>query len=453
MTISLQITGYTYIGDGTSVNFAFGAKFKNASDLKVYVNGVLLASGYSVSGADNPLGGTVTFTVAPLTGVTIYIKRSTPAVQNQAYIDNVTIFGATIEPGLDYLTVLAQDTARDAADALLQAQNTSAQLAANNVQPVELGVSGGLLSWRRVGTVTWNALVGWTITSSYISDFTAAVNALIATAIAALGSVATLAANVFTGDQTINTASGGNVISKNSTAPGVATQSSGGWLANMFSSTSVIRTFASITAVITTATNAAEAGYISIKTIVAGALTEAFRIGGGLYTPGVTGGDPGAGWINVTNGFKINNVALPTSSGGRTLIGTITATGAATAALTTGTWTGYRGLVLEVDSITLSSAVNVFLELTNDGGTTWSTGVGLSNAIAATPLRGVYTVENLQSANTSAAVISGTLFNGSTALTPAAAVTSNIAGPFNGVRWRGASGTWTAMNTRVYGVL
>lgn len=121
---------------------------------------------------------------------------------------------------------------------------------------------------------------------------------------------ATLASNTFTGDQTVAALVGGNYISSNTTNPGVAAQNNGGWIAQALSSTGVSRTFASITSVITSAVNAAEAGYTSIKSIGAGALVEALRIGLGIYTPTATGGDPGAGFINVSGGYKVNNVPL-----------------------------------------------------------------------------------------------------------------------------------------------
>jgi len=64
----------TYEGNGSSVLFAIPFTFSTASEIAVYLNGVL-AEGVTVYDAGNPFGGTVTFATAPAPGDIIRIRR------------------------------------------------------------------------------------------------------------------------------------------------------------------------------------------------------------------------------------------------------------------------------------------------------------------------------------------------------------------------------------------
>lgn len=66
------------------------------------------------------------------------------------------------------------------------------------------------------------------------------------------------------------------------------------------SDTAALVTYAKIKAIITDATNGSEDAKLALQTIVAGTLATRFNIGAGLWAEGVTGGDPGAGKLNVT---------------------------------------------------------------------------------------------------------------------------------------------------------
>jgi hypothetical protein len=78
MTVAVQ-TPYTQAtGNGVTVTFPFAFLVADQADLKVTVNGVLLANlaGYTVSGIGNQSGGSVSFTSAPASGATILMERS-----------------------------------------------------------------------------------------------------------------------------------------------------------------------------------------------------------------------------------------------------------------------------------------------------------------------------------------------------------------------------------------
>jgi hypothetical protein len=69
-----------YTANGSQTVFTVPFLFFANSDLKVYLNGVLRAitTHYTVAGALNESGGTVTFLVAPANGVTVLIVRDLP---------------------------------------------------------------------------------------------------------------------------------------------------------------------------------------------------------------------------------------------------------------------------------------------------------------------------------------------------------------------------------------
>jgi hypothetical protein len=68
-----------------------------------------LGTDYSLTGAGNPLGGTVTFNTAPASGHKILILRDTPLTQEVDYVANDAFPAETHEQALDKLTMLAQE--------------------------------------------------------------------------------------------------------------------------------------------------------------------------------------------------------------------------------------------------------------------------------------------------------------------------------------------------------
>ena len=87
MTFSTANNKATYTGNGVTVAFSFPYLFKDNDHLKVYLDGVLSGSGYSITGAGNPAGGTVTFSTAPANGVSVVLLRQVPYVQETDIVD------------------------------------------------------------------------------------------------------------------------------------------------------------------------------------------------------------------------------------------------------------------------------------------------------------------------------------------------------------------------------
>ena len=150
---------------------------------------------------------------------------------------------------------------------------------------------------------------------------------------------------------------------------------------------------------------------------------------------------------------------------GMTLIGTLSTTGASTSSLTSGTWTGFRKIILEVNNLSAGAgSVEFSLRITNNGGTNWSTGTTNEVIVASSDMasagsgngpRGVIELTNTQS--TANGGIRGFVILGSgNTLTPYASMPRmlcfNVVGPINGLRIQTGSDSIDEISIPVYGV-
>lgn len=116
MTITnTTLSSPTYNGNGATTAFATGFQFLDNSHLRVTVtsaSGVesvkTITTDYTVSGAGNPAGGTVTFLVAPASGEKVNITSNVPYTQTTDYLEGGSFSAATHEDALDKLTKISQ---------------------------------------------------------------------------------------------------------------------------------------------------------------------------------------------------------------------------------------------------------------------------------------------------------------------------------------------------------
>lgn len=123
MTISSDIASASYTGNGVTQIFPVPFYFLVNTDLKVsqksaatgLVSVLTLNSAYTVSGAGNEAGGSITILTAPASGDQIFVERDVDAVQETAYPENGIFPAASHEQALDRLTMLVQqlETADD----------------------------------------------------------------------------------------------------------------------------------------------------------------------------------------------------------------------------------------------------------------------------------------------------------------------------------------------------
>ena len=115
MTVSSTTSKVSYSGNGSTVAFTVTFYFLASSDIKVLVrsaNGTevvkTLGTDYTVTGAGDPAGGTVTFGTAPASGQTVVLARSVPLTQVTDYTPNDPFPAETHERALDKLTQVTQ---------------------------------------------------------------------------------------------------------------------------------------------------------------------------------------------------------------------------------------------------------------------------------------------------------------------------------------------------------
>lgn len=115
MTVSSQTSRVSYAGNGSTKAFAVSFYFLADSHLKVILRAAdgsetikTLTTDYTVSGAGNPSGGTVTMGTAPAAGTTLVIVRNVPLIQETDYQANDPFPAESHERALDKLTMAMQ---------------------------------------------------------------------------------------------------------------------------------------------------------------------------------------------------------------------------------------------------------------------------------------------------------------------------------------------------------
>jgi hypothetical protein len=121
MTISTTSSRISYNGNGVTTIFAFPYRFLANGDLvvvEVSAAGVettkTLTTHYTLTGAGDDAGGSVTMLVAPANGTRLIIYRDTDIVQETDYISGDPFPAETHERALDRLTMIAQEIGSDA---------------------------------------------------------------------------------------------------------------------------------------------------------------------------------------------------------------------------------------------------------------------------------------------------------------------------------------------------
>jgi hypothetical protein len=125
MTVSSSINQVSYSGNGTTVLFPVNYYFLQDSHLQVILvaaNGTetvqTLTTNYTVTGAGNEAGGSITMLVAPPTGTQLIVVRNVPATQETDYLANDPFPAESHERALDKLTMLVQQNERDVGRAI-----------------------------------------------------------------------------------------------------------------------------------------------------------------------------------------------------------------------------------------------------------------------------------------------------------------------------------------------
>lgn len=100
MAVPAGPTEIRYVGNGVTTVFAVPFLVIQAADLAVYVDGVLLSSGYTQSGVGNPTS-TVTFTLPPASLAQILFQLDVPFQRLNDYQENGDFLASTVNRDFD----------------------------------------------------------------------------------------------------------------------------------------------------------------------------------------------------------------------------------------------------------------------------------------------------------------------------------------------------------------
>ena len=108
MTLSSEKNTKSHIANGSAVEFSYDFRVDDAEDMKVYLDGVLQVSGYTVNGLGEAAGGNVTFDVAPALDVYVTLLRQVGYVQETDYTPYSPFPAETHEAALDSIVMQTQ---------------------------------------------------------------------------------------------------------------------------------------------------------------------------------------------------------------------------------------------------------------------------------------------------------------------------------------------------------
>lgn len=163
MTVESNPFPFRYSGNGSTKTFTvdgyFLAEADGAAHLKVVLRSAtgsetVLVQGadYSVTGAGNENGGSVTLTTAPATGETLVILRNVPETQQTDYPTNGPLPAVAQEQALDKLTMMVQQRSGDTGKAIVLPDTDATTLV--RVLPASSVRAGKALIFDTLGNVT-----------------------------------------------------------------------------------------------------------------------------------------------------------------------------------------------------------------------------------------------------------------------------------------------------------
>ncbi len=123
MALSTTSSRIEYTADGSQKIFNYNYEIALSSEMKVYLDGVLQTSGYTVAGVGSDTGGTVTFTVAPANGAVVRLQRVTAKTQELVLREFQKLPVTAIEKNFDKVVAMVQELSRDNSDLASELQD------------------------------------------------------------------------------------------------------------------------------------------------------------------------------------------------------------------------------------------------------------------------------------------------------------------------------------------
>ena len=107
-----------YVADGVQSAFTYPFPIFEAADLEVRLDARVLASGFTVAGAGQSQGGSVTFTVAPASGAVVTLRRNLVVARTTDFQENGILRSRTLNDELDYQVAALQEVKEELGQAI-----------------------------------------------------------------------------------------------------------------------------------------------------------------------------------------------------------------------------------------------------------------------------------------------------------------------------------------------
>ena len=140
-----------YVGDGARTDFAFPFPIFDDTDLELRIGTVVLAGGYSVAGAGESDGGTVTLAEPPAAGATVTLRRRLTVERSSDFQDNGLLRARTLNDELDRLVAVLQEQRDEIGSALRQ---DPGEVGGQMVLPLRPARANRLLGFDSTGNAT-----------------------------------------------------------------------------------------------------------------------------------------------------------------------------------------------------------------------------------------------------------------------------------------------------------
>jgi len=113
MSVPVQTPVASFAANGITTVFPYAYLLLSSGDLQVTLDGVVLTSGFTISGVGSVTGGNVTFAVAPASG-TLILRRKMSLSRLVDYVEAGDLLASTLNLDLDRIWMVMQGLQSDA---------------------------------------------------------------------------------------------------------------------------------------------------------------------------------------------------------------------------------------------------------------------------------------------------------------------------------------------------
>lgn len=142
-----------YTADGVQTAFTYPFPIFKAADLEVYFGAAEQSAGFTIAGAGETAGGTVTFAVAPAAATLVTLRRRLAIQRTSDFQADGVIRAKTLNDELDILTACVQQVAEDLGRAVTRSPTSPSTADLTLPEPV----AGRAVKWNADGTGLVNA--------------------------------------------------------------------------------------------------------------------------------------------------------------------------------------------------------------------------------------------------------------------------------------------------------